>query len=55
MAKIQDIYGKEYEIQDLNNFISHIKKYHTIDGKPDNSIHEENGYYFKIDMILLMF
>ena len=31
------------------SFISHIKKYHTIDGKPDNSIHEENGYYFKID------
>lgn len=49
MAKIQDIYGNEYEIQDLKSFISHIKKYHTIDGKPDNSIHEENGYYFKID------
>ena len=49
MAKIQDIYGNEYEIQDLKSFISHIKKYHTINGHPDNSIHEENGYYFKID------
>ena len=49
MAKIQDIYGNDYEIQDLKSFISHIKKYHTIDGKPDNSIHEENVYYFKID------
>ena len=48
MAKIQDIYGNEYEIQDLKSFISHIKKYHTIDGHPDNSIHEENGYYFNI-------
>ena len=25
MAKIQDIYGNEYEIQDLKSFISHIK------------------------------
>ena len=49
MAKIQDIYGKEYEIPDLNHFISHINKFHTINGRPDNSIHEENGYYFKID------
>ena len=27
----------------------HIIKYHTEDGKPDGSIHEENGYYFKVD------
>ena len=49
MAKIEDIYGKEYTIPDLNNFKAHINKFHTLNGIPDNSIHEENGYYFKID------
>ncbi len=49
MAKIQDIYGKDYRVQDLGLFKKHIKNFHTINGIPDNSIHEEHGYYFKID------
>ena len=49
MAKIEDIYGKEYTIPDLNNFKAHINKFHTINGRPDIIIHEENGYYFKFD------
>lgn len=49
MAKIKDIYGKEYTIPDLNNFKAHINKFHTLYGILDNSIHEENDYYFKID------
>ena len=49
MAKIQDMYGKEYKIPNLENFKVHIIKFHTVNGRPDNSIHEENGYYFKID------
>ncbi|MFL2633869.1 MAG: hypothetical protein ACJ0OM_02660 [Candidatus Marisimplicoccus sp.] len=49
IIKLLDIYGHEYEIPDLKSFIGHIKKYHTIDGNPDNSIHEENGYYFRVD------
>ena len=48
MAKIQDIYGNEYEIQDLKSFISHIKKYHTVDGVGDNSLHIEGGRFFTI-------
>ena len=39
----------EYVIQDIISFKEHIIKYHTLDGKPDGSIHEENGYYFKVD------
>ena len=31
------------------NFQRTYIKYHTLDGKPDGSIHEENGYYFKVD------
>ena len=49
MVKIQDIYGKDYDIPDLESFVSHIKKYHTINGIPDDSVHEENGYYFRVD------
>ena len=49
MVKIQDIYGKDYNIADLESFVSHIKKYHTINGIPDDSIHEENGYYFRVN------
>ena len=49
MAKIRDIYGKDYIVRDIDSFIEHIEKFHTLNGVPDNSIHEENGYYFKID------
>ena len=53
MVKIQDIHGKDYDIPDLESFVSHIKKYHTINGIPDDSIHEENGYYFKVNQDFL--
>ena len=49
MVSIKDIYGNKYLISDLDNFKKHIIDYHTLNGKPDNSIHEENGYYFKVD------
>ena len=49
MAKLIDIYGNEYVVQDIVTFKEHIIKHHTTDGKPDGSIHEENGYYFKVD------
>ncbi|GEM_PF-1738598 len=49
MAKLIDIYGNEYVVQDIVTFKEHIIKHHTADGKPDGSIHEENGYYFKVD------
>ena len=49
MVKIRDIYGKDYIVRNIDSFIEHIEKFHTLNGLPDNSIHEENGYYFKID------
>ena len=49
MDKIHDIYGKDYDISDLKSFVSHIKKYHTINGIPNDSVHEENGYYFRVN------
>ena len=53
MVKISDIYGKDYDIPDLESFVSHIKKYHTINGIPDDSVHEENGYYFTVNQEFL--
>jgi hypothetical protein len=49
MVKIRDIYGKVYKIPDIVSFLEHIKRFHTFNGSPDNSIHEENGYFFRID------
>ena len=49
MVKIIDIYGNEYIVPDIITFKEHIIKYHTLDGVPDGSIHEENGYYFRVD------
>ena len=45
---IKDYYGKNYQIDDLERFKNHIIDYHSINGKGDNSLHEENGKYFKI-------
>jgi len=46
---INDIYGNPFKIKDIKNFKYHIKTYHTTDGIPDNSLHEEEGFYFRVD------
>ena len=46
---IHDLDGREYKIYNLEEFKNHIKQFHTVDGKPDGSLHEENGYYFRVD------
>ena len=48
MAKLVDIYVNECHVQDIQAFKEHIIKYHTYNGEPDGSIHEENGYWFKV-------
>ena len=48
MITIKDDYGKNYEILDIKAFKNHIEKYHSYNGKGDGSLHEENGYWFKI-------
>ena len=34
--------------ENLNEFKNHIKKYHTVDGVGDNSLHIEGGRFFTI-------
>ena len=48
MTEIKDDYGKQYTIKGLKAFKDHIKKYHSHNGKGDGSLHEENGYWFRV-------
>ena len=48
MIIIKDDYGRDYEVQDIEAFKSHIEKYHSNNGRGDGSLHEENGYWFKV-------
>ena len=35
-------------VENLNEFKNHIKKYHSVDGVGDNSLHIEGGRFFTI-------
>ena len=48
MITIKDDYGKEYNVTDLKRFKKHLLDYHSKNGKGDNSLHEENGYWFRV-------
>ena len=48
MTIIKDDYGKDYEVSDLEALKDHLEKYHSQNGKGDGSLHEENGYWFKV-------
>lgn len=48
MITIIDDYGKEYNVTDLKRFKKHLLDYHSKNGKGDNSLHEENGYWFRV-------
>ena len=43
-----DDYGRRCRIKNFKNFKNHILKYHTVNGKPDNSLHIENGMSFTV-------
>ena len=40
--------GREYAIPDINKFIKHLTDFHTTNGAGNNSLHEENGFYFTV-------
>lgn len=48
MVSIKDDYGKEYALSDIETFKEHLKNYHSVNGKGDGSLHEENGYWFRV-------
>ena len=42
---IKDINGRKYLIKDLSEFVKHIREFHNF----GSSIHEEEGYYFRVN------
>ena len=46
---IEDNYGKSFEINNLKNFKNHLINFHSYNGKADNTLHEEYGYYFTVN------
>ena len=45
---IEDNYGRSFEINNLDDFKNHLINFHSYKGNGDNSLHEEDGYYFTI-------
>ena len=39
---------RKYIVKNSKHFFEHLEKFHTDKGKGNNSIHEENGYYFTV-------
>jgi hypothetical protein len=46
--KLIDDYGKSYDVIDVDRLQQHLIDFHSINGKGDNSLHEENGYWFTV-------
>jgi len=43
-----DDHGKPYVVKDLDRFKQHLIDFHSRNGIGDNSLHEENGYWFTV-------
>ena len=48
MHYVLDNNGKKYLLNEINKFYEHLIEFHTVNGRADNSLHEENGYYFTV-------
>ena len=48
MHYVLDNNGRKYLIKEINKFYEHLIEFHTNDGRANNSLNEENGYYFKV-------
>ena len=49
MHYVLDNNGRKYLIKEINKFYEHLIDFHTNnDGRANNSLHEENGYYFTV-------
>jgi hypothetical protein len=46
---LQDLDNRSYEVEDIERFMQHLEDFHTnAEGEGDSSLHEENGYYFRV-------
>ena len=52
---LNDDRGRQYIVQDPERFFNHLINFHTKNQLPDNSIHEEKGFYFTVTSELFIF
>jgi len=45
---LSDNNSKDYIVKDPKRFYDHLIEYHTTNNIADNSVHEENGFYFTV-------
>ena len=50
---VKDNNGISYVVHEPSQFKQHLLDSHTVNGKPDFSLHEENGHYFTATTKLL--
>ena len=45
---LTDNSSREYIVTNPRRLYNHLIEYHTMNGKADHSVHEENGFYFTV-------
>ena len=45
---LNDNNSREYIVKEPQRFYDHLIEYHTTNKIADNSVHEENGFYFTV-------
>ena len=45
---LSDNNSRKYIVNDPQRFYDHLIEYHTTNKIADNSVHEENGFYFTV-------
>ena len=45
---LSDNNSRKYIVKDPQRFYDHLIEYHTTNKIADNSVHEENGFYFTV-------
>ena len=45
---LSDNNSREYIVKDPRIFYDHLIEFHTTNKLADNSVHEENGFYFTV-------
>ena len=50
---LKDNKERYYKVDNFKRFLNHLLEFHTSNGKANNSIHEENGFYFTVTSVML--
>ena len=45
---LKDNSSRNFVVDDPKRFQKHLLEFHVCNGEADNSVHEENGFYFTV-------